>query len=108
MIIQDKKKYLDYIKKTEEKVNNLYNHINSNLILETSREDIENIRNKIFRKLVVINVKLDAGELISSTYWEQYTKQVDELCTELETIVNTAIANAHLQQNQEYTSVNRR
>ena len=92
MIIQDKKKYLDYIKKTEEKVNNLYESINSNSVLGTTRKDIDSIRSKIFGKIVVINLKLDANQIITQPDWEQYTKQIDELYKKMSDKVNQTIA----------------
>ena len=88
MIIQDKKKYLDYIKKTEEKVNNLYD----NSVLGTTRKDIDSIRSKIFGKIVVINLKLDANQIITQPDWEQYTKQIDELYKKMSDKVNQTIA----------------
>lgn len=92
MIIQDKQKYMEHIKKAEEKANNIYNSINWSVIPESYKKDIESIRSKIFGKLVVINVKLDADELIAPSDWEQHTKQIDGLCKDLSDKVNEAIA----------------
>lgn len=100
MIIQDKKKYLDYIKKTEKSVNNLYDSINSNLVLETSKKDVESIRSKIFGELVVISRKLAANGLIMQSDWEKHKKQIDELYKEMSDKVNQIIASlSHTQAN---------
>ena len=91
MIIQDKKKYFDYIKNTEEKVNNWYKSLNSNLVSETSKKDIDSLRSQIFGKLIVLNLKLDTNTLINQTDWIQYQQDVDALCKQLSDKINFAI-----------------
>lgn len=100
MIIQDKQNYMEYIKKAEEKANKIYSSINWAAIPESYKKDIESIRSKIFGKLVVISVNLNAGELIAPSDWEQCTKQIDGLCKDLSDKVNEAIAySSHTQAN---------
>ena len=100
MIIQDKQKYMEYIKKVEEKANKIYNSMNWGIVPESYKKDIESIRSKIFGKLVVINVKLDSGELLAPSDWEQHTKKIDSLCKDLSDKVNEAIAySSHTQAN---------
>ena len=88
MIIQDNHKYLEYIKETEEKVNNLYDSLNSCNVSEAVKKDIASIRSKIFGELVVISVKLAANCLIMPSDWENYKRQIDDLFKELEAKVN--------------------
>lgn len=88
MIIQDERKYLEYIKETEGKVNNLYESLNSRIVSEAAKKDIESIRSKIFGELVVINGKLADNDFITPSDWENYKKQIDDLFKELEAKVN--------------------
>ena len=88
MFIQDNHKYLEYIKETEEKVNNLYDSLNSCNVSEAVKKDIASIRSKIFGELVVISVKLAANCLIMPSDWENYKRQIDDLFKELEVKVN--------------------
>ncbi len=100
MIIQDKKGYLDYIKRMEADVNNLYNSINSNLVSETSKKEVEKIRSKILGKLVVISVKLSDYDIIMQSDWEEYKKQIDDLYKEMSDKVNQIIASlSHTKEN---------
>ncbi|MBQ6027097.1 MAG: hypothetical protein IJL21_00890 [Alphaproteobacteria bacterium] len=92
MIIQDTRKYREYIKETEDKVNKLYNNAIANVIPETCKKNIESIRSKIFGELVVINGKLADNYLITPSDWEQHTKRIDGLCKDLSDKVNEAIA----------------
>ena len=88
MIIQDTRKYCEYIKETEDKVNKLYDSLNSSIVSEAAKKDIESIRSKIFGELVVIDGKLDAGDLIMPSDWEKRKQQIDDLLKELEVKVN--------------------
>lgn len=88
MIIQDERKYQEYIKETEEKVNNLYDSLNSSIVSEAAKKDIENIRSKIFGELVVISGKLADNDLIMPSDWEKRKQQIDDLLKELEAKVN--------------------
>ena len=100
MIIQDKKGYSDYIKRMEVDVNNLYNSINSNLVSETSKKEVEKIRSKILGKLVVISVKLSDYDIIMQSDWEEYKKQIDDLYKEMSDKVNQIIASlSHTKEN---------
>lgn len=100
MIIQDTRKYREYIKETEDKVNKLYNNAIANVIPETCKKNIESIRSKIFGELVVINGKLANNYLITPSDWENYKKQIDELYKEMTGKVNEAVAcSSHTQAN---------
>lgn len=88
MIVQDTRKYDEYIKETEDKVNKLYNNAIANVIPETFKKNIESIRSKIFGKLVIISGKLAANDLITPSDWENYKKQIDELYKEMTGTLN--------------------
>lgn len=104
MIVNNELKYINYIQNTKQRVNNICAQIPSG----SDTKKIFEIRDKIFAKTSFFDASIKIAQILGIETANKITKEIDELCTELETIVNTAIANAHLQQNQEYTSVNRR
>jgi len=107
MIVKDISVYLDYVADINKKVNDLYAKISS--VTEHKKTDIDALRVKILAKtnLITMLANQEVG-LIPHSDWVQYQSDIDKWLTELENKVNTAVANAHIQQNQEYPLVNHR
>jgi len=107
MITKDKSAYLDYVAGINKKVDDLYTKISS--IGGSMKKDIDALRLKIITKtnLITLLANQKIG-LIPHSDWVQYQSDIDKWLTELENKVNVAVANAHIQQNQEYPLVNHR
>ncbi|MBR4892058.1 MAG: hypothetical protein IKZ34_02670 [Alphaproteobacteria bacterium] len=84
MIIQDNTKKFEYIKNTQSAIKSISQSVNSVSVSEDIKSQINRLYSKIFIELDFVEKRLQLGNIISDSKWQEIVSKIDTMYQELQ------------------------